>query len=205
MRSLSKSYNNDLQIENISDRELSTCLSSIATILRDMGLFEEAYQEIEKAIHYDQNWEMDTEIAMNYDIYASICAELAADGIPGYYEKADKAFRKVISFREQHIGKHHPDLGDGYHEYSLFLYYNNELDKAEKYTQKALDISSYNFTENSISYARNLNTLGIILDAKEKSEPAIDVYRQVLSIYDSIQNAPDDDRANTYYNMAAAY
>lgn len=200
-----KSYNNDLQIENISDRELSTCLSSIATILRDMGLFEEAYQEIEKAIHYDQNWEMDTEIAMNYDIYASICAELAADGIPGYYEKADKAFRKVISFREQHIGKHHPDLGDGYHEYSLFLYYNNELDKAEKYTQKALDISSYNFTENSISYARNLNTLGIILDAKEKSEPAIDVYRQVLSIYDSIQNAPDDDRANTYYNMAAAY
>ena len=66
-------------------------------------------------------------------------------------------------------------------------------------------ISSRNFTENSISYARNLNTMGIILDAKGKSEPAIDVYRQVLSIYDSIQNAPEDDRGNTYYNMAAAY
>ena len=47
--------------------------------------------------------------------------------------------------------------------------------------------------------------MGIILDAKGKSEPAIDVYRQVLSIYDSIQNAPEDDRGNTYYNMAAAY
>lgn len=200
-----KAYNNDLQIENISDRELSTCLSSIATILRDMGLFEEAYQEIAKALHYDQNREMDTETAMNYDIYASICAELAADGMPGFYEKADKAFRKVISFREKHMGKFHPDLGDGYHEYSLFLYYNNELDKAEKYTQKALDISSYNFTENSISYARNLNTMGIILGAKGQSESAIDIYRQVLSIYDSIQNAPEDDRANTYYNVAAAY
>lgn len=200
-----KAYNNDLQIENISDRELSTCLSSIATILRDMGLFEEAYQEIEKALHYDQNQEMDTETAMNYDIYASICAELAADGMPGFHEKADIAFCKVISFREKHMGKYHPDLGDGYHEYSLFLYYNNELDKAEEYTQKALDISSYNFTENSISYARNLNTMGIILDAKGESESAIDVYRQVLSIYGSIQNAPEDDRAGTYYNMAAAY
>ena len=200
-----KAYDNDLQIENISDRELSTCLSSIATILRDMGLFEEAYQEIEKAVRYDQNREMDTETAMNYDIYASICAELAADGIPGYYEKADEAFSKVISFREKHMRKYHPDLGDGYHEYSLFLYYNNELDKAEIYTQKALDISSYNYTENSISYARNLNTMGIILDAKGESGPAIDIYRQVLSIYDSIQNAPEDDRANTYYNVAAAY
>lgn len=200
-----KAYNNDLQIENISDRELSTCLSSIATVLRDMGLFEKAYYEIEKALHYDQNREMDTETAMNYDTYASICAELAADGMPGFYEKADKAFRKVISFREKHMGKYHPDLGDGYHEYSLFLYYNNELDKAEKYTQKALDISFYNFTENSISYARNLNTMGIIMDAKGKSEPAIDVYRQVLSIYDSIQNASEDDWANTYYNVAAAY
>lgn len=200
-----KAYNNDLQIENISDRELSTCLSSIATVLRDMGLFEKAYHAIEKALHYDQNREMDTETAMNYDINASICAELAADGMPGFYEKADKAFRKEISFREKHMGKYHPDLGDGYHEYSLFLYYNNELDKAEKYTRKALDISSYNFTENSISYARNLNTMGIIMDAKGKSESAIDVYRQVLSIYDSIQNAPEDDWANTYYNMAAAY
>lgn len=170
-----------------------------------MGLFEDAYQEIEKAIYYDQNREMDTETAMNYDIYASICAELAADGIPGYYKKANKAFSKVISFREKYMGKYHPDLGDGYHEYSLFLYYNNELDKAEKYIQKALDISSYNFTKNSISYARNLNTMGIILDAKGESGFAIDVYRQVLSIYDSIQNAPEDDRANTYYNVAAAY
>lgn len=200
-----EAYNNDLQIENVSERELSTCLSSIATIYRDMGLFEEAYREIEKAVHYDQNREMDTEIAMNYDIYASVCAELAADGIPGYYEKADKAFSKVISFREKYMGKYHPDLGDGYHEYSLFLYYNNELDKAEEYTQKALDISSYNFTENSISYARNLNTMGIILDAKGESESALDIYKQVLSIYDSVQNAPDDDRANTYYNVAAAY
>ena len=200
-----EAYNNDLQIENVSDRELSTCLSSIATILRDMGLFEEAYREIEKAVHYDQNREMDTEIAMNYDIYASICAELAADGMPGFYEKADKAFNKVISFREKHMGKYHPDLGDGYHEYSLFLYYNNELDKAEKYTQKALDISFYNFTENSISYARNLNTMGVILDAKGESESALDIYKQVLSIYDSVQNAPEDDRANTYYNVAAAY
>lgn len=200
-----EAYNNDLQIENISDRELATCLSSIATVLRDMGLFEEAYQEIEKAIHYDQDREMDTEIAMNYDIYASICAELAADGMPGFYEKADKAFSKVISFREKYMGKYHPDLGDGYHEYSLFLYYNNELDKAEKYTQKALDISSYNFTENSISYSRNLNTMGIILDARGKGESAIDVYRQVLSIYDSIQNVPEDDKASTYYNIAATY
>lgn len=47
--------------------------------------------------------------------------------------------------------------------------------------------------------------MGIILDAKGKSEPAIDVYRQILSIYDSIQNAPEDDRGNTYCNMAAAY
>lgn len=200
-----EAYNNDLQIENVSERELSTCLSSIATILRDMGLFEEAYREIEKAVHYDRNREMDTEIAMNYDIYASVCAELSADGMPGFYEKADKAFHKVISFREKHMGKYHPDLGDGYHEYSLFLYYNNELDKAEKYTQKALDISSYNFTENSISYARNLNTMGIILDAKGESESALDIYKQVLSIYDSVQNAPEDDRANTYYNVAAAY
>ncbi len=200
-----EAYNNDLQIENVSDRELATCLSSITTVLRDMGLFEEAYQEIEKAIQYDQDREMDTEIAMNYDIYASICAELAADGMPGFYEKADKAFSKVISFREKHMGKYHPDLGDGYHEYSLFLYYNNELDKAEKYTKKALDISSYNFTENSISYARNLNTMGIILDARGKGESAIDVYRQVLSIYDSIQNVPEDDKASTYYNIAAAY
>lgn len=200
-----KAYNSDLQIENVSDRELSTCLSSIATILRDMGLFEEAYQEIEKAVRYDQNRQMDTETAMNYDIYASICAELSADGIPGFYEKAGKAFHKVISFREKHMGKYHPDLGDGYHEYSLFLYYNNELDEAERYTQKALDISSYNFTENSISYARNLNTMGIIMDAKGESESAIDIYRQVLAIYDSIQNAPEDDQANTYYNVAAAY
>lgn len=200
-----EAYNNDLQIENVSERELSTCLSSIATIFRDMGLFEEAYREIEKAVHYDRNREMDTEIAMNYDIYASVCAELAADGMPGFYEKADKAFNKVISFREKHMGKYHPDLGDGYHEYSLFLYYNNELDKAEEYTQKALDISSYNFTENSISYARNLNTMGIILDAKGESESALNIYKQVLSIYDSVQNAPEDDRANTYYNVAAAY
>lgn len=200
-----KAYNNDMQIENISARELSTCHSSIATVLRDMGLFEDAYHEIEKAIHYDQNREMDAETAMNYDIYASICAELAADGISGYYEKADEAFNTVISFREKHMGKHHPDLGDGYHEYALFLYYNNELDEAEKYIQKALDISSYNFTENSISYARNLNTTGIILDAKGESESAIDVYKQVLFIYDSIQNAPEDDRANVYYNMASTY
>lgn len=200
-----KAYNNDMQIENISERELSTCHSSIATVLRDMGLFEDAYHEIEKAVYYDQNREMDAETAMNYDIYASICAELSADGIPGYYEKADKAFNTVISFREKHMGNHHPDLGDGYHEYALFRYYNNELNEAEKYIQKALDISFYNFTENSISYARNLNTKGIILDAKGESESAIDVYRQVLSIYDSIQNPPEDDRANAYYNMASAY
>ena len=200
-----KAYNNDMQIENVSDRELSTCLSSIATILRDMGLFEEAYHEIAKAIQYDQNREMDTETAMNYDIYASICAELAADGIPGYYEKADKAFNTVLSFREEHMGKLHPDLGDGYHEYALFLYYNSELDEAEKYVQKALDISSYNFTQNSISYAKNLNTAGIILGAKGEQESAIDVYKEVLSIYDSIQNTPDDDRADTYYNMAFSY
>lgn len=100
-----------------------------------MHKFGTAYQEIEKAIYYDQKREMDTETAMNYDIYASICAELAADGIPGFYKKADKAFRKVIAFREKHMGKYHPDLGVGYHKYSLFLYYNNELDKAEKYTQ----------------------------------------------------------------------
>lgn len=103
------------------------------------------------------------------------------------------------------MGKHHPDLGDGYHEYALFLYYNNELDGAAEYIQKALDISSYNFTEDSISYARNLNTAGIILDAKGEGETAIDTYERVLLIYDSIQNAPEDDRANTYYNMASAY
>lgn len=200
-----KAYNNDIQIENISDRELSTCHSSIATVLRDMGLFEEAYHEIEKAVHLDQGREMDTETAMNYDIYASICMELAADGVPGYYEKADRAFKTVIAFREKHMGKHHPDLGDGYHEYALFLYYNNELDGAAEYIQKALDISSYNFTEDSISYARNLNTAGIILDAKGEGETAIDTYERVLLIYDSIQNAPEDDRANTYYNMASAY
>lgn len=200
-----KAYNNDMQIENISARELSTCHSSIATVLRDMGLFEDAYYEIEKAVHYDQNREMDSETVVNYEIYASICAELAADGIPGYYEKADKAFNTVIAFREKHMGNHHPDLGDSYHEYALFLYYNNKLDEAEKYIQKALDISSYNFTENSISYARNLNTTGIILDARGESKSAINVYRQVLSIYDSIQNVPEDDRASVYYNIASAY
>ena len=41
------------------------------------------------------------------------------------------------------MGKYHPDLGDGYHEYALFLYYNNELDKAERYAQKALDINFF--------------------------------------------------------------
>ncbi len=63
---------------------------------------------------------------------------------------------------------------------------NEWLDKAEKYTQKALDISSYNFTENSISYARNLNTMGIILDAKGESESALtftDRYCQYMTQY----------------------
>lgn len=205
LSSFYEAYHNDMQIENISDRELSTCHSSIAAVLRDMGLYMDACHEIEQALDYDKNREMDTETAMNYDIYASVCAELASDGIPGYYEKADNAFNIVISFRKKNLGINHPDLGDGFHEYALFLYYNNKLDDAEEYIQRALDISSYNFTENSISYARNLNTKGVIMEAKGKSEIAIEIYTQVLFIYDSIPNTPEDDRANTYYNMAYTY
>lgn len=192
----------DSQTEDVSERELSTDYSSLGCLLLDMGRYKEAYQNIKKAIELESNREEDAETIMSYCYLASACSELSSEGYSEYYEEAQTCFQKVISFREKNLGKQHTDLADAYHEYSLFLYYNGELEEAMLYSQKAYDINVSVHSEYSISAVRNRNTQGIILDAMGEYEKAQEIYDEVLGICEELGDVPMDDFASFHFNKA---
>ena len=150
----------------------------------------------------ESNREEDAETIMSYCYLASACSELSSEGYSEYYEEAQTCFQKVISFREKNLGKQHTDLADAYHEYSLFLYYNGELEEAMLYSQKAYDINVSVHSEYSISAVRNRNTQGIILDAMGEYEKAQEIYDEVLGICEELGDVPMDDFASFHFNKA---
>lgn len=135
---------------------------------------------------------------------ASICVELSSEGYDEYYEEAEECFEKVISFREANYQKQNTDLADVYHEYSLFCYYNGQLDKAMDYSRKAYDINISIHSEYSVSAIRNRNTQGIILEAMGEIDEALDVYEEVLAIAEELDNVSPDDLASFHFNKAEA-
>ena len=192
----------DSQTDGVSERELSTDYSSLGCLLLDMGQYKEAYNNIKKAIELDGSREEDAETIMSYCYLASACSELSSEGYSEYYEEAQTCFQKVISFREKHLGKRHTDLADAYHEYSLFLYYNGELQDAMHYSQMACDINISVHSEYSVSAIRNRNTQGIILDAMGEHEKALEIYDEVLEICEELGDIPMDDFASFHFNKA---
>lgn len=192
----------DSQTEGVSERELSTDYSSLGCLLLDMGLYKEAYQNIKKAIELESSREEDAETIMSYYYLASACSELSSEGYSEYYEEARTSFQKVISFREKNLGKRHTDLADAYHEYSLFLYYNGELEDAMHYSQMAYDINISVHSEYSVGAVRNRNTRGIILDALGEYEKAQKIYDEVLEICEELEDVPMDDFASFHFNKA---
>lgn len=201
-------YENILEVEEkmdgISVRELSTDYTSLGCLYLDMGMYWKAYENIKKAVTLDTEREEDAESIMTYYYLASVCAELFSEGYDEYYKEAESCFEKVISFREANYQKQNTDLADVYHEYSLFCYYNGQLDKAMDYSRRAYDINISIHSEYSVSAIRNRNTQGIILEAMGEIDEALDVYEEVLSITEELDNVPLDDQASFYFNKAEA-
>lgn len=199
-----KTLNNDMTIDGVSARELSTDYSSIGCLYLDMGQYKDAYDYIKRAINLDSETEEDSESIMNYCYLASVCSELYSEGHIEYYDEAVSSFEKVIAFREKNNGKHHTDLADVYHEYSLFLYYNGELDDAMRYSKMAYDINVFVHSEYSISAMQNKNTQGIILESMGKNEQAVEIYDELLDMCEIVEDVPVNDLALFHFNKAEA-
>lgn len=192
------------KMEGVSARELSTDFSSLGCLFLDMGMYREAYENIKKAVELDAGREEDAESIMTCCYLASACAELTSEGYEEYYEEAVECFEKVISFREANYRKQNTDLADAYHEYSLFLYYNGQYERAMDYSRKAYDINKSVHSEYSVSAIRNRNTQGIILDAMEKTDEALEVYEEVLAVAEELDQVPLDDLASFHFSKAEA-
>lgn len=192
------------KMKEISIRELSTDYTSLGCLYLDMGMYQKAYENIKKAVELDMEREEDADSIMTYYYLASACAELSSEGHDDYYEEAEACFEKVILFREANYQRPNTDLADVYHEYSLFCYYNGQLDKAMDYSKRAYDINISVHSEYSVSVIRNRNTQGIILEAMGEIDEALDVYEEVLDIAEELDNVPSDDLASFHFNKAEA-
>lgn len=190
------------KMDGVSPRELSTDYSSLGCLFLDMGLYEEAYDSIKKAIKLDADREEDAESIMSYCYLASVCSELYSAGHEEYYNEAVESFQKAITFREKNFNKQNTDLADIYHEYSLFLYYDGELEDAMRYSQMAYDINVSVHSQYSLSAIQNRNMQAIIMDAMDETEDALKIYDEILDIVRELDYIPDDDRAAFHYNKA---
>lgn len=148
----------------VRNKDISTTCTNMARMLVDAGQFFEAYEYIKRAIDVDDGDEYDADTIISYSTLCSICTELIGAGYgTTYIDEAIAAFKKVISFREKHLGKHHADTAAIYHDYAYFWYICGQYKKALKYNQMACTINEELFSEYSITSLRALNTKAIIL------------------------------------------
>lgn len=188
--------------EETRKNDISTACSNMARMLVDSGDFLEAYNYIKKAIDVLDDDE-DSNLIICYSTLASICTELMNAGYGIHFlREAEDSFKKVIDFREKHLGKHHADTAIAYHEYAYFLYTIQQYDQALKYNEMAHSIETELFSEYSITRMRNLNTKALIIWEQGDHGKADDIFEYIIEISENMSDDYSIDVADFEFNYA---
>ena len=163
--------------ENPIPYELSSALSSLATIYLDMGETETALQYIDAAI--EENGEIDLENSDHIMLYAYKGSILSA---LDRYPEAASYFDIVKDFRERHFSNMHPDTADLYLEYSECMNLTGCSEEAIRYISLALEIYEYNFGKKDIRYIKGLNMKGLLHDENGDLEQACQAYDEMAEL-----------------------
>lgn len=177
------------QPSDTREKDISTAYANMARMLVEAGEFFEAYKHIKKAITAERVDEFDSDQIVCYSTLAGICTELMNAGYgTTYIDEAISAFKKVIAFREKHLGKHHADTAVIYHDYAYFLYICGDYDMALKYNEKACCIQEELFAEHSITRMRGLNTKAMIIWEQGKHDEACSIYEYIIKTTEQMGN-----------------
>ena len=117
--------------------------NNFATLLAQMGSFEEAILETKKSIefeekHYGKN---SFNLATNYDNLANYLAALfQIKKEPHFYDDAKQHFHKALELKSRHLPEHHVSIAKTKFGLALLLRDNSEDDEAGKLGKEALEV-----------------------------------------------------------------
>ncbi len=192
----------DLSTPNLPQSELATDYISLASVFQMCGDLPMAYDMMQKAMEIEEFDEEDSEAMMLYYYMAAICTDFVANGYEQYAEEAEECYQKVIMFREEHLSKHSNDLADAYFEYSNFLYQSGEYKKSRTYCEKARNIYSYLYGEDSYHVIQCQSSEALTIAEEGRLKKAVEIYAEIIQKEENMNGIPLSDLCNDYQNYA---
>lgn len=170
----------------------------LATLLMEVGQYEEAKSLYEEALHTRQavlEDEKHPDIATSLNNLGEILR------ITGEYERAKQYFEQALVVQESLYGQKHPSVATTLSNLGLTLEKIGQYRKAIKFLEKSLELRRKLLGEKHKDTATSLNNLGALLESLGQYEEAKTYFEQALGIRQKVLGQEHVVTAKSYNKL----
>ena len=193
----------DILPEDERDEVLLTTLHDIASLEMEMGNYPAAKRAIDKA--YDKLQNLYAEPASQYVVHYSAAAMwwLHEMDYPKAIEMLQKSLANTIAVKEERARKMYE--ASNFDNLGVCYAYEDNLDSAMMYAQKAVRLYRETYTEDHPMYARSLINLAYVHSKYGEHTISLDYNQQALEIFKKALGEENPSVMMTAFNIGCDY
>ena len=123
----------------------------------------------------------------------------------GKYKEAEPVYLRLISLRENVLGKEHPDTANTYNDIGQTYHRLGDYPKALEYCFEALKTKENVLGQEHPDTATTYNTVGIIYHSQGDYPKALEYYFKALDIQEKVLGKEHSDTATSYNEIGVVY
>jgi tetratricopeptide (TPR) repeat protein/predicted Ser/Thr protein kinase len=190
-------------LAELADDDLvrATAISSLGSVLSDLGRYEEAQKAHERVLALRQkalgSEHPDTTNSLNN--LGGVLYYL------GKYEEAREIHARALALREKILGPEHPHVAVSLNNLGLALWKQGHLEEARAAHERALALREKAMRPDAPDVAASLNNLGLVLIELQRYEEAVKLYQRVLAMWEKVLGPDHPDVALALNNLGTCF
>ncbi len=183
------------------DRLRAVALSSLGSVLADLGRYEESQKAHERVLALRQKamGPEHPDVATSLNNLGGVLFYL------GKYEESREMHARGLALREKVLGPEHPYVASSLNNLGLAFWKLGKLEEARAAHERALALREKVLGPDTPDVAVSLNNLGLILLDQERFDEALKVYQRVLSLWEKTLGPEHPDVALALYNLGVGF
>ncbi|XP_069113674.1 TPR repeat-containing protein DDB_G0287407-like [Argopecten irradians] len=164
---------------------LGTSYHGLHVLYQQLMEYEKALKYLEKSIQLEKTCENDSDLSASYTNMATVKMQL------GLLDEALEYALKALKMEEDiHFGHLPPKIGNLFTNIGLIFRRKGDLDKAEQFYFRSLQIKRQSFGDIHIDIPISLMNLGTLEGLRGNPEKSLNYYLEGLSIYKALNVLP---------------
>jgi tetratricopeptide (TPR) repeat protein len=183
------------------DPSVATCLSTLAEIYSDKGLYEQAVPYIERilTILKRQSGPDSPDIATAMSSVADSFMD------EGRYAQAEPLYKRALAIREKELGPEHPDVAASLCALASMYHDQKRYVEAENLLRRALAIREKALGPDDPAVAASLNNLATLYHSQGLYTQAEPLYKRALAIQEKVLGVNHAGVAVSLTNLGMLY